>query len=488
MMEGYYMYSIRRKLAAMFVVAALCTGAAASTSCALAEATPSEATQPVTAISLSVGVEGDAVIVTIVNADADKSIILSIDGRRAANLSKGETTKVAGFAPGRHTIKVSYADTDEGSNASSFDIPEPTPTPTPEPTPTPTVEPTNTPTPGTSTTNTPAPTDAPTVKPFLSVSPVYPTSLSISVKTLPGTLVNLAISGYGQTLTADGNGNITFSLPTTYAGGTTMTFTVYYGSGNSLSYQQTGSVVNAQKYTTLMRGSKGDAVFHMTQHLADLGYPIEVTLAYNDDVVEVVKLFQSLNGLTVDGIAGSATQSVLYSNSAVRYGQPPAKPVQPNYGYTTLSRSKYYNSAVVTLQRRLKELGYLSGSVDGYFGSKTYRAVRNFQARNGITKTGVADAYTQSVLYSSSAIAYNGSTAGTSSSSYRLLYWGCKGSDVKQLQRALYNAGYTEVGSADGIYGKNTYAAVRNYQRDHGLTVDGVAGKKTQNSLYGTNY
>ncbi|MGN0777240.1 MAG: peptidoglycan-binding protein [Candidatus Ventricola sp.] len=26
------------------------------------------------------------------------------------------------------------------------------------------------------------------------------------------------------------------------------------------------------------------------------------------------------------------------------------------------------------------------------------------------------------------------------------------------------------------------------YQKDHGLAVDGIAGKNTQNSLYGTSY
>lgn len=32
------------------------------------------------------------------------------------------------------------------------------------------------------------------------------------------------------------------------------------------------------------------------------------------------------------------------------------------------------------------------------------------------------------------------------------------------------------------------YDAVRAYQKDVGLSVDGIAGKNTQNKLYGTNY
>ena len=100
------------------------------------------------------------------------------------------------------------------------------------------------------------------------------------------------------------------------------------------------------------------------------------------------------------------------------------------------------------------------------------------------------------ILYSSKAVPASGSSSGGSSSGgtsdstgYRLLYWGCTGSAVKRLQNALINAGYKSiVRSADGIYGKWTYDAVRAYQRDHGLSVDGIAGRKTQNSLYGTNY
>ena len=62
---------------------------------------------------------------------------------------------------------------------------------------------------------------------------------------------------------------------------------------------------------------------------------------------------------------------------------------------------------------------------------------------------------------------------------------GSSGSDVKKLQQELINAGYN-VGKAgaDGVYGPNTTAAVKQYQKDHGLTVDGIAGQNTMVSLY----
>ena len=65
---------------------------------------------------------------------------------------------------------------------------------------------------------------------------------------------------------------------------------------------------------------------------------------------------------------------------------------------------------------------------------------------------------------------------------------GSSGSDVKKMQEALINAGY-DVGStgADGKFGKNTLAAVKQYQKDNSLAVDGIAGKNTLGKLYGTN-
>ena len=64
---------------------------------------------------------------------------------------------------------------------------------------------------------------------------------------------------------------------------------------------------------------------------------------------------------------------------------------------------------------------------------------------------------------------------------------GSKGDEVVKLQNALIEAGY-DVGStgAYGSFGSKTLAAVKQYQKDNGLQVDGIAGKNTLGSLYGT--
>lgn len=71
---------------------------------------------------------------------------------------------------------------------------------------------------------------------------------------------------------------------------------------------------------------------------------------------------------------------------------------------------------------------------------------------------------------------------------YNTLKNGSKGSDVKKLQQALVDAGYS-VGKAgvDGVYGSSTASAVKAYQKANGLSVDGIAGNQTLGKLYGSS-
>jgi GH24 family phage-related lysozyme (muramidase) len=55
-------------------------------------------------------------------------------------------------------------------------------------------------------------------------------------------------------------------------------------------------------------------------------------------------------------------------------------------------------------------------------------------------------------------------------------------STIVGYQKALALLGY-DVGKADGIAGPRTIAAVKNFQKDHGLVVDGKVGPKTQHAL-----
>lgn len=59
---------------------------------------------------------------------------------------------------------------------------------------------------------------------------------------------------------------------------------------------------------------------------------------------------------------------------------------------------------------------------------------------------------------------------------------GSEGNTVKEIQEALKYNGYYN-GNVDGIFGNETLNAVKNFQRDSGLTADGIVGSKTLKAL-----
>jgi rare lipoprotein A (peptidoglycan hydrolase) len=67
----------------------------------------------------------------------------------------------------------------------------------------------------------------------------------------------------------------------------------------------------------------------------------------------------------------------------------------------------------------------------------------------------------------------------------RVLRKGDKGSDVVTLQRVLMMKGY-RLGTADGIFGRMTKRAVKDFQRQRTLGVDGVVGPQTVAGLAAT--
>ena len=83
---------------------------------------------------------------------------------------------------------------------------------------------------------------------------------------------------------------------------------------------------------------------------------------------------------------------------------PSPSPLPVPESFTTLRKSDK-GEAVVALQRKLIELGYLEqGSNDGDFGSGTEAAVKEFQTNNGLEADGIAGNATQTRLYSMDAV------------------------------------------------------------------------------------
>ena len=86
------------------------------------------------------------------------------------------------------------------------------------------------------------------------------------------------------------------------------------------------SVTPPEKLRQLAKGSKGDDVRTLQLRLLELGYdPGDADGQFGSGTREAVKAFQKRNSLSVDGIAGKQTQTVLYSREALS-PLPPAEP------------------------------------------------------------------------------------------------------------------------------------------------------------------
>lgn len=67
-------------------------------------------------------------------------------------------------------------------------------------------------------------------------------------------------------------------------------------------------------------------------------------------------------------------------------------------------------------------------------------------------------------------------------SQYEVLRNGSNGPDVVLAQHLLYRLGYLSL-PPDGVFGPTTEQAVRKFQQDEGLPIDGIVGSKTWTSL-----
>ena len=107
---------------------------------------------------------------------------------------------------------------------------------------------------------------------------------------------------------------------------------------------------------------------------------------------QIDTLKQCVNPGQLDAIAKGERVEVILKATATP--EPTATPAL----YQTLSNGSS-GVDVEKLQQRLKELNYLTGTVDGKFGPKTKTAVQKFQESVGLEATGIADEQTQIALY-----------------------------------------------------------------------------------------
>ena len=250
--------------------------------------------------------------------------------------------------------------------------------------------------------------------------------------------------------------------------------------------------------SVLKQGSTGSEVEQVQFWLSTLAQyessipSVTVDGVYGSGTAAAVRAFQRLYGLTVDGIVGRTTWTELYD----QFRSIQSDNGTPNAYPSTALRQGCSGQNVRLVQFWLKIARTVYSSlnnvtVDGIFGSSTAAAVRRFQTYFGLTSDGVVGRTTWNKLYE----VYNDIANRLLSPSLRpgeypgVLRNGSTGTAVRELQFYLYlmSAYQSSIPSVsiDGRFGAATEAAVRAYQRFAGLTVDGIVGRKTWDSLYG---
>ena len=250
--------------------------------------------------------------------------------------------------------------------------------------------------------------------------------------------------------------------------------------------------------TALHTGSTGSAVEQVQFWLNTLAQyesalpSLAVDGRYGAATASAVRAFQRRYGLTVDGVVGRETWNAIYNefrSIQSDNGTPNAYPgtaLREGASGQNVRLVQFWLKIAHTVYSRLNDL-----TVDGKFGAATTAAVKRFQTYFGLTSDGVVGRTTWNKLYE----VYNDIANKLLSSSLRpgeypgILRRGSSGTAVRELQFYLYllsayESSIPAVG-IDGSFGAATENAVRAYQRFAGLTVDGIVGRATWESLYG---
>ena len=273
-------------------------------------------------------------------------------------------------------------------------------------------------------------------------------------------------------------------------------------SGKSTKVKTVSPVAGA----TIKKDATGDAVAEVQQELKDQGYYTgEITSTYDTATRKAVIAFQKKNGLTADGLADAETRQLLASGEGLGADATPTPKPTPtpspvptyNVPENTVRRNDT-GKDVKTIQKRLRELGYYKGAIDGEFTGASVAALKAFQEANGLEADGVAGKATYEKLFDVTTLKKDQTPTPPpeitpvpgeeesgipSEASYETLRKGTMSADVATMQQKLIDLGYL-TGEPDGNYGTATEKAVRAFQKTNDLGVDGTAGTQTLTLMY----
>ena len=216
--------------------------------------------------------------------------------------------------------------------------------------------------------------------------------------------------------------------------------------------------------STMKLGSKGPDVIELQQKLVENGYLDKkfATGYYGPNTVEAVKKYQKDKGIEQTGVVNEKTIEFLF--------------IKVEFNTSAVYKKGETSEDIKALQKALSDMGYLAADkVTGYFGDLTEKAIKSFQADNGISQTGIAAEKTLEKINS----LINVTTLDAS----RVYKAGDEDAGVKELQKRLSQLGYLDQKYVTGYYGAITVAAVKKFQKTHQISETGTVASLTLAAL-----
>lgn len=238
---------------------------------------------------------------------------------------------------------------------------------------------------------------------------------------------------------------------------------------------------SAPQFDTILRlGSRGSAVKVLQGQLQTLGYYTGIIDGvFGRSTQQAVTNFQRAYGITATGEVGPTTAFYLASaintnRSAsavvlpIPISQPSVVPIANSVSMFSLGDT---GAEVRKIQRRLRELNYYNGSINGFFDHATQNALMRFQQANGITETGIAGPTTQTYLFNTRSI----STTPTRTvvTVVEIPAPASGSTNIRVLQQRLKTQGLY-YGPINGIYDQLTQQAVAQARSFYGPSAEAI--------------
>src|SRR5690625_2031659 len=245
-----------------------------------------------------------------------------------------------------------------------------------------------------------------------------------------------------------------FTNPTTYYGVQTKELVESFQKDYGLPVSGIPDSVTRAKIKELVKGPmfnglRRDDVISLKRNLVKLGFAsfTNPTNLYGPQTEKAVRDFQSYYKLAVTGVADKDTVNRL-----------------EDIAESPFQNGRRHNDTI-QLKKDLDFLGYKAfTNPTTYYGVQTKESVESFQKDYGLPASGIADSVTRAKIK----VLVEGP-----------MFNGLRRDDVIQLKRDLVQLGFGDFKNPTNLYGPRTESAVREFQKEYGLTVDGIAGPET---------